>query len=384
MTLRKIAILSLVLLLSLNADAQRRKKRTVSKPVVEEPQEDPRITNMRNMTQKIIIIDSIISDKEQFLTHMKISSEAGTIIKHADFLQNKMLNIGYTFLNEMGNKVYFAANSNVGSKQLYTSDKLDGKWSTPTPLQGINDGINSANYPFMLSDGITLYFAGEGEESIGGYDIFLTRYDSNNSRFFKPENIGMPFNSEANDYMLAIDELNQIGYFVSDRRQPEDKVCIYIFIPTESRKTYDASEYTEEQIRNFADITSISDTWGNGTERKNALTRLQSIGQQKKDSPVKAEDIIIINDRITYTSHLQLKSQEGANLYKELQAVKSKLNTISSQLEEVRDYYPKATVEDRKSIQKEILQAEDEVLQLNNRAKLLEKQIRNAENKVIN
>lgn len=384
MTLRKIAILSLVLLLSLNADAQRRKKRTVSKPVVEEPQEDPRITNMRNMTQKIIIIDSIISDKEQFLTHMKISSEAGTIIKHADFLQNKMLNIGYTFLNEMGNKVYFAANSNVGSKQLYTSDKLDGKWSTPTPLEGINDGISSANYPFMLSDGITLYFAGEGEESIGGYDIFLTRYDSNNSRFFKPENIGMPFNSEANDYMLAIDELNQIGYFVSDRRQPEDKVCIYIFIPTESRKTYDASEYTEEQIRNFADIISISDTWGNSTERKKALARLHSIDQQKTGMPAIVEDNIIINDRITYTSHLQLKSQESIALYKELQSVRSKLNTINSQLEEVRAYYPKATVEDRKSIQKEILQAEDDILQLNNRAKLLEKQIRNAENKVIN
>ena len=59
MMIRKIAILSLALLLPLTIEAQK-KKRVVKKPpvvVVEEPQEDPRITNMREMTQQIIIID---------------------------------------------------------------------------------------------------------------------------------------------------------------------------------------------------------------------------------------------------------------------------------------------------------------------------------------
>ena len=52
----------------------------------------------------------------------------------------------------------------------------------------------------MLSDGLTLYFAAQGPESIGGYDIFMTTYDAAEGRFLKPENIGMPFNSTANDY----------------------------------------------------------------------------------------------------------------------------------------------------------------------------------------
>ena len=50
--------------------AQKKKKRVAKKPVIEVPQEDPRITNMREMTQQIIIIDSIVTDKKQFLTHL--------------------------------------------------------------------------------------------------------------------------------------------------------------------------------------------------------------------------------------------------------------------------------------------------------------------------
>lgn len=46
----------------------------------------------------------------------------------------------------------------------------------------------------------------------------------------------MPFNSPANDYMYAIDEFNNIGWFASDRYQPDNKVCIYVFVPNSSKK----------------------------------------------------------------------------------------------------------------------------------------------------
>ena len=44
-----------------------------------------------------------------------------------------------------------------------------------------------------------------------------------------------PKERKASEDMLAIDEFNQLGWFVSDRNQPEDKVCIYIFIPNDIR-----------------------------------------------------------------------------------------------------------------------------------------------------
>ena len=278
MTIRKIAILSLALLLPFSLNAQKKKKRPVKKPIVEiveEPQEDPRITNMREMTQQIVFIDSIVTDKDSFLSQYRLSSETGTLTTTGLFFGNSLS--GYAFLNEMGNKVYFSL-AEDSIHRLYTSDKLGTDWSEATPLKGLSDGITDANYPFMMNDGFTFYFAAQGEESIGGYDIFFTRYDSRSGSFLKPENIGMPFNSEANDYMYAADEETGIGYFVSDRRQPEGKVCVYVFILPETRRSYDPSKYTEQQIRGYADITRIADTWGNGNERQAALDRLKAVG----------------------------------------------------------------------------------------------------------
>ena len=168
MKLRTIAILSLTLFLPLSLSAQKKKKRVVRKPVVEEPQEDPRITNMREMTQQILIIDSIVTDKRLFLSRLQISPESGTIMNTRQFLKNSESDSTSVFINEMGNKAYFSLPDDSLHQQLYTIDKLGDEWSRPMALQGISDGISEAAYPFTLTDGITLYFAGKGPESIGG------------------------------------------------------------------------------------------------------------------------------------------------------------------------------------------------------------------------
>ena len=385
MTIRKIAILSLALLLPLTLEAQKRKKRVVKKPpveVVEEPEEDPRITNMREMTQQIIIIDSIVTDKDQFLSHYRLSSETGSLTTTSQFFGKNIG--GYAFLNEMGNKVYFSKPDN-GLLRLYTSDKLGSTWSDDTRLQGLDDGISEADYPFMMNDGITFYFAAKGEESIGGYDIFFTRYDSRNACFLKPENLGMPFNSEANDYMYVIDEQSRIGYFVSDRRQPEDKVCIYIFVPSETRRTYDPSVYTEQQIRDFADITSIADTWGDGSERKAALARLRNIStmQTSSDTQNPNQTALVINDQLTYSDHSDFKSLEARRLYDQLLNIRQRQEKLNSELDKLRDQYAKGNAAKRDLLRQPILHNEEQLVQLNEVIKSLEKKIRQEENNAI-
>ena len=371
MNLRKITILLLAILLSLPMAAQKRKsnKKPKPAPVVEEPQEDPRITNMREMTQQIIIVDSIVVNKDQFLASIRLSSECGQLMNTGAFFRNQLQ--GTLYLNEMGNKVYFSQ-PDGHQQQLYTSDKLGNEWSKPQPLQGLSEGIDEASYPFMLTDGLTFYFAGKGEESIGGYDIFMTRYDSRSGSFLKPENIGMPFNSEANDYMYAIDEANRIGYFVSDRRQPEGKVCIYIFIPSDTRKTYDNSKYTEEQIRNFADIASIADTWGDGSERKAALDRIKS-KYATHDIP---GQLVSTGD---VASTVEFHSKEANSLYQKLLKEQNALDIVNSNLDMLRQKYHKANASERNSMKSEILKLEEQALQLNASVKQLTKATRNAE-----
>ena len=384
MTLRKLLILSLALLVAGPMEAQKKKKRP-RKPAVEVPKEDPRITNMREMTQQILIIDSIVADKDQVLAQIHLSEDAGQLMTTQTFIGKAVS--GQAFVNEMGNKAYLSLPDDSLKQQLYTCDLLGGEWSQPEALQGLNDGLFETSYPYMLADGQTLYFAGQGEESIGGYDIFFTRYDAHSGRFLKPENLGMPFNSEANDYLYVIDEYRQLGYFVTDRRQPEGKVCIYIFVPAESRQTYDAGVYSEQQIRDFAAITRIADTWTDKKAREAAMARLKAVNSAQKRVKTVAPDAqqcLVITDALTYSTASDFKSKEAASLYQQLVQVRQKLSQLETQTEQLRTLYHQAGKAERKSLQTEIVQAEGELKALYATEKRLEKQTRQAEIKVIN
>ncbi len=389
MRIKNLAIVALVFIAPVSMLAQKKavKKAVVKKApvvVVEEPQEDPRITEMREATQQIVFIDSVVVAKNDFLSVIRLNPESGKLTSYDQFFRSEEHSDSYVFINEMGNKCYFSDENANGQMQLYTLDKLGDDWSEPLALKGINEGISEANYPFMMTDGITFYFAAKGKESIGGYDIFVTRADSENGQFLKPENIGMPFNSEANDYMYVIDELSNIGYFVTDRHQPAGKVCIYMFIPPTSRHTYNSDAYTEAQLRGFAEISRIADTWGNGKERKQALERLKAISKANATQQSKTAISFVINDRITYTDIHQFRAPESPDLYRELISTQKQILDIQQLLEKSRNFYAKAKPEDKRVLRTEIIDAEKQFERLATGVKTLEKRIRQAENQIIN
>ena len=388
MNVRNIAVITLALLASVSMQAQKKKAVVVKKAppvvVVEEPQEDPRITEMREATQQIVFIDSVVVAKDDILSVIRLNPESGKLDTYDHFFRSEEHTESYVYLNEMGNKCYFSDENANGQMRLYTIDKLGQDWSDPLALKGINNGISETNYPFMMTDGTTFYFAAKGKESIGGYDIFVTRADTENGQFLKPENIGMPFNSEANDYMYVIDELSNIGYFVTDRRQPAGKVCVYMFIPPTSRRIYNTDAYTDEQLRGFADISRIANTWGNGKDRKLALERLKTIGTSSSAQQSKSAINFIINDRITYTDISQFQDPESANLYREFLSTQKQLKEMEQLLEKSRNFYAKAKPEDKRVLRTEILDAEKQFARLTADVKTLEKRIRQAENLIIN
>ena len=386
MKIRKIVVIALTLLAPISMQAQKKKPVVKKAPVVvvEEPQEDPRITEMREATQQIIFIDSVVVAKDDFLSIIQLNPESGKLYAYDQYFRSEGHPESYVYINEMGNKCYFSDENATSQMQLYTLDKLGEEWSDPLALKGIYNGISEANYPFMMTDGTTFYFAAKGKESIGGYDIFVTRADSENGQFLKPENIGMPFNSEANDYMYVIDELSNIGYFVTDRRQPEGKVCVYMFIPPTSRHIYNSDAYSDAQLRGFADISRIANTWGKGTERKQALERLKAINKANPTQQSKSAINFIVNDRITYTDISQFQAPDSPDLYRELQSTKKQLKDIEQLLEKSRNFYAKAKPEDKRVLRTEILDAERQFVRLTADVKTLEKRIRQSENNIIN
>ena len=230
-------------------------------------------------TAKLMFIDSLVVDKATFLQHIPFNDEMGTMGTTATFVKKKIDESFTTFINGFGNFAILAQGDSTHST-LYSSDKLQGKWATPERLAGITDEFLVPNNPFMQSDGVTLYFGAKGSKSVGGYDLFMTRYNLDEQKFMPPENMGLPYNSKANDYLLAIDEFHELGWLVTDRNQPADKVCIYVFEPKSQRLTYADMQLPKTKLESFAQIASIKDTWMNGN-RNAALLRLKNLMKSK-------------------------------------------------------------------------------------------------------
>lgn len=334
----KLCIVLALLIMPLAIQAQR-KKGAVKKAKVEEPTEDPRITQMLSSVQQIMFIDSVVVDQGNFMSHIPLSSHIGKLTQTAG--------LG-TFTSEMGDHRLCTTTDTT----IAETDFIANRWTEARAVSGI--GSSPAINPFLMPDGITLYYAQKGEKSIGGFDIFVTRYDSEKRTFLKPENIGMPFSSEADDLFYAIDEFNQLGYFVTNRRQPANKVCIYTFIPQESRRSYHSEAYTEQQLRSLAAINRIADTWEKGQTRKDALARLEEA-----------------RAAIGNLRNKDFKPQDQT----ELDALRHEADVLDKTLALTRKHYATASDKERTVLRTKILDTEQQLEQLQMDIKNKEKQI---------
>ena len=377
-----IIILILAMLMSIPVSAQRRKPAAKKKvvPVVELSKEELLFEEMLDATQQVMFIDSVVIDKEDFLHFYNLTSEAGTVTTYNQFFHSDDQPFSTVYINQLGNKCWYA---NDG--QLYTADKLGNQWSESMLLDGLGQ-FQRTNYPFMLSDGTTLYFSAIGDEGLGGLDIYVSRYNSESGKFLLAENLGLPFNSDANDYMYAVDEFNGIGYFATDRRQPEGKVCIYTFIPNQKRVTYSSDEFDKATIRSRAKIESIADTWGDGSMRLETLDRINNAGRKPRESKGdSANDItFVINDFITYTSLADFRNAENRNRFSKLVNMKKSYKELGDNIEKMRTYFStKANIAEKTNLRTEILDCEQEFYQLESDIRQLEKAIRYAELQVL-
>lgn len=338
---------------------------------------------MLHATERVVFIDSIVTDKATFLDALKISPESGSLTSFAKFFGTND-SLGCVYLSELGNKIYYSAPTQLGQgassrkSRIFTSDLLGGKWSKAVQIKGLNEDEDQ-DYPFMLSDGVTLYYGARGEESLGGYDIFVTRYDADSKTFLKPENIGMPFNSPANDYLYAIDEINNLGWFVTDRSQPEGKVCIYIFVPNALRNIYDTEAYSEEELKGLARISSIAATWGDAALMADARGRLEQVMNEKQEV-VKPKDFnFVINDDLTYTLIAEFRSPEAQKMAAWWKEGQEQLAKNKETLQQLRDAFAQGNESRKQQLRQQILTMEQAYEKLYYGLEEQEVKIRNTE-----
>lgn len=130
-------------------------------------------------------------------------------------------------LSRDGNTIIFASErpGGFGGLDLYVCRKEgENKWSDPVNLGNNINTPYDDNSPFIHDDG-TLYFASQGHDSMGDYDIFSAVPEGDS--FAKPQNLAYPTNTVYNDIYYFLSKDKSKAWFTSDRNGSKGYTDIY-------------------------------------------------------------------------------------------------------------------------------------------------------------
>lgn len=326
--------------------------------------------SMLDRVENIEIIDSINVPADGFFEFVRLAGSAGSLVGMEEIekivSREDMAALGVNdimqpgFVTERGDEMIWVGSDSAGNSVMIESYRLaDGSWDKPVKLfdySGIfgNNVGSWVDYPFLLNDGVTLYFASDGDESLGQLDIFMTRRDEN--EFLQPSNIGMPYNSPFNDYLYAIDEETGAGWWVTDRNRVPDSVTIYTFIPKEIRENYPVDT---PDLASRARVSSIADTWQEGKDYDRLRRSIASVGERRTVRSAEEFDFQLPDGRVLHRIsdfHAPMARTAMKNYLKE----KAHADSLRSRLAAMRADYARG---DHKQAS-EILRLEKSIEQL--------------------
>jgi hypothetical protein len=121
-------------------------------------------------------------------------------------------------LSAGGDTMVFASNrpESFGEFDLFVTYRNEDAWSDP---ENIGNRINSSRdelFPF-LDAGNNLYFSSNGHRGLGGYDLFVCRYNGNG--WDEPLNLTKEINSPNDEIALTIDRSDSKTAFYTSRLQ---------------------------------------------------------------------------------------------------------------------------------------------------------------------
>ncbi len=288
--------------------------------------------------QKIEIIDRIDVPASDFVKYIKLPSSGGKLLDpDVSILRKRSNQSDFAYSSEAGDIMLWSENDEDHKEVIMESEQLmDGSWEKPVNVGSVlNEGGNVRN-PYLLTDGVTLYFSGDGEGSMGGYDLFVATQDPSTGEFRQPIGLGYPFNSPYNEYMIAIDEENGIGWWVTDRHQLDDKLTVYIFKTNDVRKNYVADE--EEDIVSLARIDDFKVTQNPSTDYSEIIKGIEQRSQKESKNAGSAFTFSLPGGKVARQVTDFKSSSARINVQQYLQALEEH-NSLEKKLTDLRKKY---------------------------------------------
>ena len=230
--------------------------------------------------------------------------------------------------------LYYSATDENGIRNIYRTVLEDSLWAAPTL---INEQLTSSSdeiYPMLSPDGESLFFASKGLYGMGGYDLYVSHWNSDTGDWDIPVNMGFPYSSPYDDFLFMNTEDGKYSIFASNRDCGKDSVRIYVL------------EYDSMPVREA--VTDIS-----------ALRQLASLIPAR--DPARMDNGAATGDKDM--------SGEEARRYmdkmREVRSLRDSVSRFSKGLENLRAEYSTATEERKAALSEEILSKELQIPALN-------------------
>ncbi len=191
----------------------------------------------------------------------------------------------YASYNEDGYKIYFGRDNDGrtnGLDIMYSGmqNKMKQDYLAATMVSTVNSRFNDGPI-YIAIDGETMYIASEGFESLGGFDIFISKKEQ--GQWSVPVNMGYPINTPYDDFFFASTANGKFAYISSNRAGGKGGFDIYrvTFWGTEKKPVTETEDYLlasiaqpvkDHTIESTVDVKKKSLTVFKGTTI-DALTR---------------------------------------------------------------------------------------------------------------
>ena len=231
--------------------------------------------------------------------------------------------------------LYFSAQDSNGNWDIYSTHLVDSTmWSAPEPLNEFVNSTGNELYPHISRDGKELYFASDGHFGIGGFDLYVSRWDDTTGDWGLPQNLGFPYSSTGDDLLFISDENGLFSYLFSNRDgNSEDTISIY-------RLNYDHSSI-RSPVSSIAEALSIAALEPADDNSRN----------DHKENP---------DDRIIATNP---ETQEYVSMIAEVRTMRRSIDSLSSVIARNREAYRSLNEEsEKRSLENSISEQEFELI----------------------
>lgn len=244
----------------------------------------------------------------------------------------------FASLSNDGKTLVFTSNrkGSLGGLDIYISKKnANGSWSVPKNMGSTINTIYNEESPVLSNDGKTLYFASQGHNTMGGFDIFISK-QINDSTWSAPNNIGYPINTTDDElFLFPIDSANALISTIDTKKSPNYEISQISYRtpdPVKHVMLLANINFNDNRVNNFHIVlkdnsgNTISDSTmanGNSTFQKELEPNTYVVEVECEGYKTALSNVFIPSDFAQSTIPVSLTLEPNTQLVAEAQKTKS-------------------------------------------------------------